>query len=130
MKNTLKTLGLALLYDFAGCILYILLMLFFGWMSHWWWIFIILIGIGSISSITGYARIISTFPIVFTKNLLGKILAILITIHLLYISIQGVWFADFAAEHAKEITVKIIATIAFLAIYLPALFVAFIPQKD
>ena len=125
MKDIFKTIGLAILYDLSGCVLYLLLIILFGWMAHWWWIFIILIGIGGIGTIIGLGQVISAFPALFTKNILGKILAVLITIHLLYFAIHAVWTTDFLAEHSKEITVKIIATTAFLAIYLPALLVTF-----
>lgn len=119
LKDNLKSIGFAVLYLFAGNIVYLLLMLLFAWMASWWWLFIIIFGIGGIASILGFSQIVGIFSIPLSANWLGRILAILITVYLLYFSINAVWTTDFLAENAKEIVVKIIATIVFASTYIP-----------
>ena len=121
----LKTIGIAILYGIAGCIIYFLLMLLFAWMAGWSWLFIILVGIGGISSIAGIAQLVAIAAYPLSKNWLGRILAILISVYLLWLSIDAVWTTDFLAETAKEITVKIIATTVFAIAYLPCIFMVF-----
>jgi hypothetical protein len=118
MKKIFKTLLIAATYLAIGSIAYILLMMLFAWMASWWWFFIVVVGIGGISSIIGLGQLMGVVGIFFADNWLGKGLAALITIYLLYFSINAVWTTDFFAENAKEMTVKIIATITFLGIYL------------
>lgn len=130
MKDFFKTIGLAIGYDLLGNVLYLLLMILFGWMAHWWWIFIIVFGVGSISVLIGFGSFIAIPIAFFTNKWYGKLLAVLISIHLLYFSIHAVWTTDFIAEYSKEITVKILATIVFLAIFLPAAFVSFAPKNE
>jgi hypothetical protein len=129
MKTFLKTVGFAILYDLAGNIIYLLLMLVFAWMAHWWWIFIILIGIGSISWLIGFNEMLVGMAFILTRNWIGKILAVLISVHLLSFSLHAVWTTDFLAENAKEITVKIMASIVFIEVYLPCFFCVFLNSK-
>lgn len=119
LNETLKSIAFAALYLIAGNVLYLLLMILFAWMASWWWVFIVLFGIGGIASIAGISQMIGVFSIPLSKNLLGRLLAILITIHLLYFSIHATWTTDFLAENAKELTVRIIATIVFILTYTP-----------
>ena len=129
MKEFLKTIWAALFYYAVGGIAYLLLMMLFVWMAHWWWVFIILVGIGGISAFAGLAQMAGIAAIPLSKNWLGKILAILISAYLLCFSVHAVWTTDFSAEHAKEITVKIIATIVFILAYLPGAVVVFAPKE-
>lgn len=129
MKDFFKTIGLAIGYDLLGNVLYLLLMILFGWMAHWWWVFIIIFGVGSISVLIGFGSLIAIPVAFFTNKWYGKLLAVLISIHLLSFSIYAVWTTDFIAEYSKEITVKIMATIVFSYIFLPAIFLSF-AKKD
>lgn len=130
MKSIIKTIGYAILYDLAGCCVYVPLMLLFACMAHWWYIFIILIGLGCMGLFIQLVLFSAAFTAVLKETLFGKILCTLITIHLLYFAIHSVWITDFKAEHEKEITVKIIATIIFSTAYLTVLFVTIFSTKE
>lgn len=130
LNDYLKSIGFAVLYLFAGYIIYLLLMLVFAWMASWWWVFIILFGIGGIATILGFSQLVGIFSIPLSKNWLGKVLAILITIRLLYFTIYAVWTTDFLAVQSKEITVRVIATIVFIFTYLPLAFAVFDNEKQ
>jgi len=130
VKSFFTTIGIAILYDLIGCVVYFILMLLFSWMTHWWWFFIILIGIGDLALIIGIAQMYNMLIMPLCKNLFGKILTIFIVIHLAYFSMTALWTTDFNADEAKVLTVQIIATIVFASIYIPAIPVALFYKND
>jgi len=124
-KEIFYTIAFAALSLMVGFGVYLLLMLFFAWMASWWWVFIVLFGLVGIASIIGVGQIIGYIMIPLSKNWLGRVLAIMVTIRLLTFSIHAVWTTDFISDNAKEITIKVIATIVFIGTYLPLSFAVF-----
>lgn len=121
LKEIFSTIGIAIAYDLIGCLLYMLLMFLFAWMSHWWWFFIVVVGIGDLAILIGFSQMYSLLLIPLCNNIIGKVLAISIAIHLSYFSINAVWNADFLSDPSKEIAVKILATIVFCFTYVTAI---------
>ena len=132
IKRLFKALGLAVIFDISGSIIYLLFMLLFAWMSHWWWIFIVTIGIGQIVLLISLGQVINSLIILLCKDLFGKILAIIISLHLTSFALHAVWNAEFLANPTKTICVKIIASIVFVSIYIiPTLYTTFfLNQKE
>ena len=130
MKEILKTIGYAALYYLVGFVVFMLLMYFFAWMAKWWWFFIIVIGIFCMSSIIGIFQFVGVLPALLSRNIVGKIFTILITARLSYLSIYTAWMSNFWTTDAKQITVKVIATIVFASLYLPMLFLVFRGNDD
>lgn len=119
IKNLLISLAFTILYYAFGLLVYFLLALLFTWMFNWWWLFIILIGIFQLPAGIIFFQQYSLFSLVLSKNIISRILTILISIRFLYFTINWIWNIETDITDAKVITVKIIATIMFSFIYVP-----------
>jgi hypothetical protein len=126
MKTFLKLFVLS----FAMFLIYLLLMLLFAWMVSWWWVFIIIVGVGGISSMIGFGQLAAPVAMSVTTNLFGRILLGIFASYYLWFSIDAVWGLELEGQDSKIMAVKIIATLVFAQVYLPYLITAVISPSS
>jgi hypothetical protein len=131
-KEALITVGFALLYYIAGGLIKYLITFLFIWMAHWSWLFIFLFTLlGGITIVTGIYFLNAMLVVALSRNIVGRILSILITLYFSYTSIYYMWVADFFSSPDKMLAVKIISTVVFAGVYLPSLIASIFPSyKD
>lgn len=130
VKEVLCTVWVSVVFAFVAFIVYLLLMMLFSWMVNWWWVFIIIIGIGGIASITGFSQAITTSKLEsLAENILGRVLGVIAALNALISSICMIWAMNYASSESKIITVKIIGTLVFAGAYLPTIiYLIFVPK--